>query len=152
MAVQQDRKTGKPIYSKPVAVTKIDLSRYAIAPPRTAGSQTARALSTGRGGGTPTNEAWGDIVGQSTQCTHSVCLKLLKSADPNARMQLEVKSIYLEEATTMSELSSLGSDGQMSLGESDSDTGDDRIGFSKSNIARRQKAKKLSMQNQLGRQ
>lgn len=91
-------------------------------------------------------------MGQSTQCTHSVCLKLLKSADPNARMQLEVKSIYLEEATTMSELSSLGSDGQMSLGESDSDTGDDRIGFSKSNIALRQKAKKLSMQNQLGRQ
>ncbi len=66
--------------------------------------------------------------------------------DPNARLSLEVRSIYLEEATTMSEMSSLGSD-CMSMGEmSDSDSCDDRnAGFGMSNIALRQKAKKLSL-------
>ena len=60
-----------------------------------------------------------------------------------------MRSIYLEEAATLSEMSSIGSD-CMSMGEmSDSDTGDDRAGFGMSNIALRQKAKKLSLQNRI---
>lgn len=46
-------------------------------------------------------------------------------------------------------MSSIGSD-CMSMGEmSDSDTGDDRVGFGMSNVALRQKAKKLSLQNRM---
>lgn len=84
----------------------------------------------------------------TTQCVHQICLKLLKSSDPDARLSLEVRSLYVEEASTLSEISSIGSD-YTSMGElsCESDCSEDRSGLRMSNVALKKKAKKLSLQN-----
>lgn len=58
LAYLTDKKTGKLSSGKPIAVTKIDLSRYAIPPSRSdskSGSISSRGLSSGRSLSTPKN-------------------------------------------------------------------------------------------------
>ncbi len=97
-----------------------------------------------RGGSTERSTAsLHGVVGGSTQCVHQICLKLLKSVDADARLSMEVRSLYMEEASAMSEISSMASD-FTSMGEISCESDDPS---KMANVVLKKKAKKLSLAN-----